>query len=403
MSQRIVDHLRALLSSCASALYRLDPQTEELVALATSGTSFGVQSMRGTVMPAFVGAVGLAVRERQGVVSADVLADPRLLVTPEFRTQVEAAGYRAVLAVPLIVQARVIGALGVGDQAGRAFDAEDIRTARAFADQAAIAIENARLHAETQERLVQSETLLSVSSQVSGMLDVTEMMRRVAREACRALGADMVGAFLADADNTCLRPIAEYHVPAHLAAGFMTFPIPLKGHRIMEEAWQQRHAVASSDMAADPRVDPEVLKRFPHRSGLFCPMIVQGEPIGGFFAAWFEEEHRCTPAELRLVEGISRQAGIALANARLVEELKARQSRLEALLRVSHELARIQPVESLLGGVAKTSGQLFGANEVTFHLAEDEELVLSVGTGARLRPCWRRRGSASARASRGRS
>ena len=105
-------------------------------------------------------------------------------------------------------------------------------------------------------------------------------------------------------------------------------------------------------------------------------MIVQGEPIGGFFAAWFEKEHRCTPAELRLVDGISRQAGIALANARLVEELKARQSRLEALLRVSHELARIQPVESLLGGIAKTSGQLFGANAVTFHLVEGEELVL---------------------------
>ena len=332
--------------------------------------------MRGTVMPACVGAVGLAVRERQGMVSADVLADPRVLVTSEFRAQVEAAGYRAVLAVPLMVHGRVIGALGVGDQAGRAFDAEDIRTAGAFADQAAIAIENARLHAETKERLIQSETLLSVSSQVSGMLDVTEVMRRVAREACQALGADMVGAFLADADHTCLRPIAGYHVPPHLAVAFLTFPIPLKGHRIMEEAWQQRHAVASSDMAADPRVDPEVLKRFPHRSGLFCPMIVQGEPIGGFFAAWFEEEHRCTPAELRLVEGISRQAGIALANARLVEELKARQSRLEALLRVSHELARIQPVESLLGGIAKTSGQLFGANAVTFHLVEDEELVL---------------------------
>jgi GAF domain-containing protein len=56
--------------------------------------------------------------------------------------------------------------------------------------------------------------------------------------------------------------------------------------------------------------------------------------------------------------------------------LKARQSRLEALLRVSYELARIQPVESLLGGIAKTSGELFGANEVTFHLVEDEDLVL---------------------------
>jgi len=374
--QRIVDHLRALLSAYASALYRLDPLTEELEALATSGTSVGAQLMRGIVMPPGVGTVGLAARERQDVVSADVLADPRVLVTPEFRARVEAAGYRAVLAVPLMVHGRVIGVLAVGDQAGRTFDAEDIRTVRAFADQAAIAIENARLHAETQERLVQSETLLSVSSQVSGMLDVTEMMRRVAREACRALGADMVGAFLADPDNTCLRPIAGYHVPPHLAVGFLTFPIPLKGHRIMEEAWQQRHAVASSDMAADPRVDPDVLKRFPHRSGLFCPMIVQGEPIGGFFAAWFEEAHRSTPAEMRLVEGISRQAGIALANARLVEELKARQSRLEALLRVSHELARIQPVESLLRGIAETSGELFGANAVTFHLVEDEELVL---------------------------
>ena len=213
VSQRIVDHLRALLSSCAAALYRLEPHTEELVALAASGTSVGLPSMRGTVMPAFVGAVGLAVRERQGMVSADVLADPRVLVTSEFRAQVEAAGYRAVLAVPLMVHGRVIGALGVGDQAGRAFDAEDIRTAGAFADQAAIAIENARLHAETNERLIQSETLLSVSSQVSGMLDVTEVMRRVAREACQALGADMVGAFLADADHTCLRPIAGYHVP----------------------------------------------------------------------------------------------------------------------------------------------------------------------------------------------
>jgi GAF domain-containing protein len=98
-----------------------------------------------------------------------------------------------------MVQGRVDRGPRIGDRARRGFDAEDIRTARAFADHAAIAIENARLNSEMQERLIQSETLLSVSSQVSGMLDVTEMMRRVAREACKALGADMVGAFLADA------------------------------------------------------------------------------------------------------------------------------------------------------------------------------------------------------------
>jgi signal transduction histidine kinase len=56
--------------------------------------------------------------------------------------------------------------------------------------------------------------------------------------------------------------------------------------------------------------------------------------------------------------------------------LKARQSRLEALLRVSHELARIQPVESLLRGIAETSGELFGANARDVPPRGREELVL---------------------------
>ncbi|HKW95995.1 MAG TPA: GAF domain-containing protein [Methylomirabilota bacterium] len=381
VSQRIVDNLRALLSAYAAAIYRLDPESEDLVALAISGAAVAVDSIRGAVVPAGIGAAGVAVRDRQGLVTADVLDDPRILLTPEFRAQVEAGGFRAVLAVPLMVQGRVIGALGVGDRPGRVFAVEDIRIAQAFADQAAIAIENARLHKETAERLARSETLLSVGSQVSGILDVTEMMRRVARETCHALGADMVGAFLADADHAFLQPIAGYHVPKHLLTEFMAAPLALKGHPVLEEAWAKREAVAAVDLAGDPRVDPEALRRFPQRSALFCPMVVQGQPIGGLFATWFEQEHQFTPAELRLVEGISRQAGIALANARLVDELKTRQSRLEGLLRVGRELSRIQPVESLLAGIAQTSGQLFDANAVTFHLVQGDELVLSGSWG----------------------
>jgi signal transduction histidine kinase/CheY-like chemotaxis protein len=270
----------------------------------------------------------------------------------------------------------VLGALGVADRAGRVFDAEDMRIAQAFADQAAIAIENARLYGETQERLDQSETLLAVSQQVSETMDVTEMMRSVAKEACRALGADAVGAFLADADRGYLRPIAGYHVPKHLLADFMTYPIPLKGHRILEAAWERQRAVASSEVAAEPGVDQEILLRFPHRSGLFCPMVVHGEPVGGLFLAWFDRERRISAAELRLVEGISRQAGIALANARLVEQLKQRQARLEALLGLGRELSRIQPVESLLTRIAEACGRLFDASSVTFRLVEGDDLVL---------------------------
>ena len=252
---------------------------------------------------------------------------------------------------------------------------------RKVAKQHAMALENTRLYQEVQERLTQTETLLAVSQQVGGTLDPTEMMRRVARETGRALGADMVGAFLADAEQRHLRPIAGYHVPKHLLGDFMAFAIPLKGHRILEEAFASHEPVWSGDIRADPRVDQETLRRFPHRSNLFCPMFARGAPIGGLFVTWFEQEHRFTLAEIQLVEGISRQAAIALANARLVEELKGRHSRVEALLEVTRQLSLIQPVTSLLASIAEACGRLLGSDSVRIRLVERDDLVLAATWG----------------------
>jgi PAS domain S-box-containing protein len=236
--------------------------------------------------------------------------------------------------------------------------------------------ERRKAQAALDESRDQSVTLLTVSRQVSGMLDVTEMMRRVARETGHALGADMVGVFMADADHVTLRPIAGYHVPRNLLGGFLKEPILLTSHRFLEAAWEQRQTVAISDVANDPGVDPEFRQRFRLRSGLFCPMVVQGEPIGGIFVTWLEREHRFAGAEVRLVEGISRQAGIALAHTRLVAELQTRQTRLEALLAIGRELSRIQPVEPLLGRVAEACGRLFDAESAAFRLLEGEDLRL---------------------------
>lgn len=317
----------------------------------------------------------MAALTRQPLVTSDLLTDSRIPQPPEQRARMERAPFRAVMALPLLRREQIVGVLVLGDRVGRVFSDDELRLAQAFADQAAIAIENARLHRETRERLVHSETLLTVSEQVSQTLDVTEMMRRVAKEAAKALGTEMAGAFLASADRTHLRPIAGYRVPKHLLADFLAVPIPLKGHRVLEEAWQRQQAVAVSDVASDPKVDREFLRRFPHRSNLFCPMVVQGEPIGGLFVTWLDEEHRFGPAELRLIEGISRQAAVALSHGRLVDQLKSHQARLEALLAIAQDLARIQPVEPLLTRVAEACGRLFDAESAAFRLVQGEDLV----------------------------
>src|SRR5262249_19838331 len=100
----------------------------------------------------------------------------------------------------------------------------------------------------------------------------------------------------------------------------------------------------SSDAEADARIDRDVFRRFPHRSVLFAPMVVKEEPIGGIFVLWWKQKHDFTVEELRLVEGISRQAALAIEDARLYEGVKqqmAELKRTQAQLIQSAKLAAI--------------------------------------------------------------
>src|SRR5262249_56664459 len=106
------------------------------------------------------------------------------------------------------------------------------------------------------------------------------------------------------------------HVPKHLVDDFRQFSIPLRGHPFLEESWQRRRPLISTDAESDPRIDRDTFRRFPHRSILFVPMVVREEPIGGLFVLWWKQKHDFGSPELRLVGGISRQAGLAVGKAR---------------------------------------------------------------------------------------
>ncbi|MGH7265508.1 MAG: GAF domain-containing protein, partial [Candidatus Rokuibacteriota bacterium] len=140
VARRIVQSVLALFDARSSAVYRLDPVTGDLVVVAWAG-SYGDDSP--TFLPRGMGATGLAVTQGVPVYTPNCLTDPRIVYSAQDRALVEQATFRAVLAVPLTVQGRVIGGLGVGDGAGRVFDGDAVRTIQAFADQAAVALADA--------------------------------------------------------------------------------------------------------------------------------------------------------------------------------------------------------------------------------------------------------------------
>jgi PAS domain S-box-containing protein len=224
---------------------------------------------------------------------------------------------------------------------------------RDIADRKRVEDERVDLLQREQLRLRETETLLAVSRALGSTLDPTETMRRVSREIALALGADMVGAYLADAGRTRLSPVAGYRVPRDMLDAFRRIPIPIKNHPAIEEAWTLRRAVWTDDMPGDRRVDPEVLRQFPHQSDLFVPIRIKDQPMGGFFVIWWTARRSFTEWEVRLVQGISDLAGIFLENAQLyrqtTEDSRAKD---EFLATLSHEL------RNPLGAIANAASAL---------------------------------------------
>ena len=147
VAERIVESVRRLFDAGVASLYRADGPTGDLVALAVSG-ALGPGWHVGVRLPRGTGASGVAVRDRRPVLSEDILSDPRIPVTEEVRSRLQSMTSRTVLAVPIMFRDQAIGALSIGRSENRRFHADEIRMAQAFADQAALALENARSAAE---------------------------------------------------------------------------------------------------------------------------------------------------------------------------------------------------------------------------------------------------------------
>jgi GAF domain-containing protein len=167
LGQRIADVVLRALRVRAAVLYRLQPGPGDLEVIGRAGEAERFYGP-GVVIPAGHGVVGLAVNRRQPVITPDVRVDTRFVVTASMLPGPTLCP--SVLSLPLLVKGQVVGGFTVGDVLGRVYTDEDLRLAQTFADQAAVALENARLFAETERRRRESVALGNVSQTLAQSL-----------------------------------------------------------------------------------------------------------------------------------------------------------------------------------------------------------------------------------------
>ena len=256
--------------------------------------------------------------------------------SPRIVPLVEIVGARTFLGVPMLQDNELVGAFVIYRTEVRLFTEKQIALVQNFADQAVIAIENARLLNELRQRtndLSQRSTdLTEALDQQTATANVLEVISRsafdlkavfetVAESCVRLCGADR--AFIFRFDGELLRMVVAFNSSPEFVEWVAKNPIRLGRHSGSARAGLERRTIHIADVLTDPEYvygakDVEAI-----RTILGVP-ILKGDNLLGVMMIYRLEVRPFTDRQIALVETFADQAAIAIENVRLLDELRER-------------------------------------------------------------------------------
>jgi GAF domain-containing protein len=244
---------------------------------------------------------------------------------PLVRTGVDLGGYRTVLAVPMLKNDVLIGAISIRRQEVRPFTNKQIALVTNFAAQAVIAIENTRLLNELRESLQQqtatADVLKVISSSPGELEPVFEALLAKAVRLCEAKFGSL---FLGQGET--YRIAAMNNAPAAYEALRRSEPVIHVSHpavqAVIGRLRETRETVCIDDlMAQPPEMHGALVKLALARTLIAVPMLKEDELIGAI-VIYRQEVRRFSEKQIELVKNFARQAVIAIENTRLLNELR---------------------------------------------------------------------------------
>ena len=262
--------------------------------------------------------------ERTAEFMAEALPEPLRPLAGRLAAQLGVDQY---IFAPLMVGGEAQGVLAVG---GTGLTEAGVPAVTAFANQAAIAIENARLFEAEREQRELAEALQEAAAAVSSTLDLDEVLDHILEQVERAVDGDSFSVILIEDDIARLTRWRGYELPGERTQP-LRFDIPMAKYPNLIKMARTGKPVIVPDTALDPDWVPAARDQEWRRSYVGVPIRLGGATVG-FLGVSGTRPGQFGPEDARRMEGLASHAAAAIENARLYDEIQQKVEELGLLL-----------------------------------------------------------------------
>jgi diguanylate cyclase (GGDEF)-like protein len=307
-TRRVIDHDNARVYVIAEDGVTLDPAAFRSVNPAYAGeTAEGLRLKVGEGITGWVAARGVP------LIVPDASRDLRVLDVPGTPDVIQ----ESMLLVPMSYETRVTGVIVLSRLGIGRFDDDDLRLLQVLSDQAAVAVENAKVHVSRERLVDELAALLDISQATQVADDQPELARVLAQKLADASKADACVISRLDEGSTLLRTLGVHGAVAVLPS-YDVLDYPLT-RRVLRDAEPAVVQVTSAD--ADP-AEVRLLLGLGAKSLLMMPLAHGGRIAGLVEFYSLQTAHEYTADEISVYRTMATQAATVLENARLVEQLR---------------------------------------------------------------------------------